>query len=378
MEFKIKTLELQTIFNKLSNTIRVGDDNFSSMVMIEAQESILRFRATDGSTVLVIDADKDQMEILSEGNLLLRFKDIKNYVSKFVPLVDNYGTESFHFIHNAAESVVKCVTVFPSAKPSYRKLKLTTFNAEGYPASVKPFEGAQLILNSEILKRGIGRVLHCINPGEIRKSMTGVCVTITTDRIVFVGTNGMKLVEFMLPINAEIEKESYIISYSVASTLKAILDEDAQVFIKFEGRYMYVRSNNIYLIGTLILGETYPNYKAFLKGGKIIGLPRLDLYDSVKTVLDVLDPEDNSRLSLRFSGNTIELKSDKAEFVQTVDNTCTQDVDVDVNGLYFESLLKDFATESVDICHDVGTNYMVFRSPDDPDHSALLTVVKRR
>jgi len=378
MEFKIKTFELQTIFNKLANIVRVGDDNFSSMVMIEAHEGVLRFRATDGSTVLVIDADKEQIEIMSDGNLLLKFKDIKSYVSKFVPLVDNYGTEDFHFIHNATDSVVKCVTMFPSTKPSYRKLKLVVFNSEGYPVSVKPFEGAQIILNSEILKRGIGRVIHCINPGEIRKSMTGVCVTITTDKIVFVGTNGMKLVEFMLPINAEIEKESYIISFNVASTLKAILDEDAQVFIKFEGKYIYVRSNNIYLIGTLILGETYPNYKAFLKGGKIIGLPRLDLYDSVKTVLDVLDPEDNSRLSLKFSGTTIELKSDKAEFVQNVNNECTEAVDVDVNGTYLESLLRDFATESIDVCHDVGTNYMVFKSPDDPDHNALLTIVKRR
>jgi DNA polymerase III sliding clamp (beta) subunit (PCNA family) len=128
----------------------------------------------------------------------------------------------------------------------------------------------------------------------------------------------------------------------------------------------------------LILGETYPNYKAFLKGGRIIGLPRLDLYDSVKTVMDVLDPEDNNRLSLKFQGDSIILKSDKAEFVQNVGETCAQDMDIDVNGVYFESLLKDFATESIDICHDAGTNYMVFRSPNNPDHNALLTIVKRR
>jgi DNA polymerase III sliding clamp (beta) subunit (PCNA family) len=371
-------MELQTIFNKLSNVIRVGDDNFSSMVMIESKDGLLRFKASDGSTALLINAMDGNYEIINPGKLLLKFRDVRGYISKFTPLIDNYGTESFHFIVDGDEAVIKSTTMFPSSKPSYRKLKLSVFSPEGYPANVKEFEDAQVILNSEILRRGISKVIHCINPGEIRKSMTGVCVTITTDKIVFVGTNGMKLVEFKLPIIATIENESYIFSYTVASTLKAILDEDAQVFIKFEGRCIYVKSNNIYLIGALILGETYPNYKAFLNGDMVVGMPRLDLYDSVRTVMDVLDPEDNSRLSVRFADNSVTLKSDKAEFDQNISETCASNVDIDVNGTYFESLLRDFAGDHVDIYYSAGNNYVVFRATDNPDHSALLTVVKRR
>jgi DNA polymerase III sliding clamp (beta) subunit (PCNA family) len=378
MEFKINTLELQTIFNKLSNVVRLNDDNFAAMVMIESKDDGLRFKASDGSTTLVIDATQGSYDLIDSGKLLLKFRDVRGYISKFNPLVDNFGTENFHFISTPDEAFVKSVTMFPSAKPSYRKLKLSVFNPEGYPVSTKAFEDAQVILNSEILKRGISKVLHCINPGEIRKSMTGVCVTITSDKVVFVGTNGMKLVEFKLPINASIENESYIFSYNTATTLKSILDEDAQVFIKFEGRYVYVKSNNFYLIGTLILGETYPNYKAFLNGDRIVGIPRLDLYDSVRTVMDVLDSEDNSRLSIRFADNALILKSDKADFVQAIQEKCESSVDIDVNGTYFESLLKDFAGELVDIHYSVGNNYIVFRAADNPDHSALLTIVKRR
>ncbi len=379
MEFKINVFELQTIFSKLSHVVRMTEGNFTSMIMVESKDGGVVFKATDGTNILMITAQSDQCELISEGKTLLKFADVRNYVMRFVPLVDTYGTKEFHVIANDAESMIKSTTTFPSGKPSHRRLKLATFNADGYPAIVKSFDEAQLVMNSNVFKRGIGRVLHCINPNEVRKAMTGVCVTLMDDKIVFAGTNGIKLADFEFPINADIHHKSYIFSYNFASTLRNVLDDDAQVFMKLdEGRFGYVKSNNIYMIGNLIVGDSFPDYKNMFELTNVVSVPRLDFYDSVRTVLDVLDTEDNSRLSINISGNQLSLKSTKSEFTQEFDAEFETSLDVDVNGLFFESLLKDFIGSTIELWFSPSANYIVMRSSESPNHTALITLVKRR
>lgn len=374
MEFKIFVDDLQNIMSRLSNVVRINDDGITSMMMIEANDG-LKFKATDGS--VNINITSEQCEIIEKGKALVRFKDVKGYVMKFIPLIEDYGTKDFHFIIDEESGVIKTKTHFQSGKPSYRKLKFEVFSSETYPI-VKGFDDPQLIVNSNILKRGIARVLHCINPGEVRKAMTGLCVTIEEERIVFVGTNGVKLAEFEMEINADITKKSYILSYNFASTLRNVLDDDAQVFMKFEGSHVYVKSNTIYMIGGLIIGESYPDYKPMFDLNKMVQFPRVDFTDSVHSVMDVLDPEDNNRLSLKFEGSSLTLKNDRVESTQEFDVPFETTIDVDVNGEFLDSILRDFIGENLEIHFREGNNYIVFKSPENVKHTALLTVVKRR
>lgn len=374
MEFKIPVEELQSIVARLSNVIKMNEEGITSMVMIEVGDGV-KFKATDGSVNLIVDSD--QCEIVNRGKALVQFKDIKGYISKFVPLVDDYGTKDFHFIVENSAGLIKTKTQFQSGKPSYRRLKFKIFNNETYP-TVKPFDEAQLIINSSILKRGIDKVMHCVNPGEVRKSITGLNVTIKDGGIVFAGTNGVKLAEFEMDINADIEKSSYIFRYNFATILRAVLDDDAQVFMKFEGRHVYIKSNNMYIVGSLIINESYPNYKPMFELEKVITFPSLDFSDSVHTVMDVLDPEDNSRLSIVFDGSNLTLRNDVVESVQDFNAPFAADLDIDVNGEFLDSILRDFTSEKLELHFTEGNNYIVFKSPDSDKHTALLTVVKRR
>ncbi len=374
MQFRILVDDLQNIISRLSNVVRINEESITGMMLIEVGDDV-KFKATDGSVSISIKGE--HCEIVDKGKALVRFRDIKGYIMKFVPLIEDYGTKDFHFITDQNGGVIKTKTCFQSGKPSYRKLKFEIFNSEIYPI-IKGFDDPQLIVNSEILKRGIGRVLHCINPSEVRKAITGLSVTITGNKIIFAGTNGVKLAEFEMDINADIDKKSHIFSYNFASILRNVLDDDAQVFMKFEGRYIYVKSNNIYLIGSLIIGESYPDYKPMFTLDKIIRFPRVDFADSVHAIMDVLDPEDNSRLTLNFNDNTLTLKNDRVESVQEFEEIFGANIDIDVNGEFLDSILKDFFGEQLEIHFTKGNNYIVFRSPENTKHTALLTVVKRR
>jgi len=374
MEFKIPVEELQSIVARLSTVVKMNEDDVTGMVMIDVSDDI-KFKTTDGSINLVIT--NNQCEIISTGKTLLKFRDVNGYISKFVPLVDGYGTKDFHFVVDGPEGLIKAKTYFQSDKPSYRRLRFEIFKSDIYP-SVKAFDEAQLILNSSILKRGIGKVMHCINPGDVRRSITGVNVIIKDNGIVFAGTNGIKLAEFELDINADIENSSYIFKYGFASVLRSVLDDDAQVFMKFEGRHAYIKSNDVYLIGSLIINESYPNYKPMFELDKVITFPRLDFYDSVHTVMDVLDPEDNHRLTVTFTDNKWLLKNDVVESAQEFDEPFESNLDIDINGEFLDSILQGFTSEKLELHFTDGNNYIVFKSPDSDKHTALLTLVKRR
>jgi DNA polymerase III sliding clamp (beta) subunit (PCNA family) len=371
MEFKILVDEMQSVLSRLSHVVRLNEEGPTSMIMMEAGDE-LEFKATDGSTSLVIT---NEAEIIKKGKALIRFRDIKGYVGKFVPLMEDYGTKYFHFVVEDGKGSIKTKTQFPSRKPVYKNLKVQTFK-DSFPA-VKGFEDPDIILNSVILKKGINKVLHCVNSDEVRRALTGVNVTIDTGRVVFAGANGVKLAEFGFDTVADIERKSYILSYGLASILRAIIDDDAQVFIKFEGRYAYVKANNVYIVGGLIINESYPDYKAMFELTNVLRIPRLDFSDTVNTVMDVLDPEDNRRLSITFSGNSLTLKNDRVDTTQDFGEPFGHDLDIDVNGEYLDSVLRDFTGTMIEVHFTEGNNYIVFKG-DDENHTALLSVVKRR
>ncbi len=374
MEFRIPVDELQGVLSRLSNVVKVNENDITGQFLIEVGEEV-KFKASDGKVTLIETAE--ECEIVEKGKVLLRLRDVKGYLMKFIPLVEGYGTGDFRFVVTDDVGMIKTKTSFPSGKPAYKTLKFEIFKADTFRA-IKPFGEAQLIVNSNILKHGINRVLHCVNPAEVRTAITGVSITVREDKIIFAGTNGVKLSEFELDINADIVQEAKILTYSMASILRNVLDDDAQVFVIFDGRYIYVKSNNIYISGGLIISEEYPNYKSMFELTKIIKFPRIDFTDTIHSVMDVLDPEDNHRLTLNFAGNVLNIKNDRVESTEEFDDIFDADLDVDVNGEFLDSLLHDFMGEHMEIHFTEGNNYIVMKSSGSDKHTALLTLVKSR
>jgi len=374
MEFKIPVEELQNIVTKLANVIKINNDDVAGMVYIKADDG-LEFSGTNGYVNVTINAN--EYEIIDKGKSLCKFADIKGYLMRFASLVEGYGTESFHFIVGEDEGAIKTKTLFQDSKPSYKTLKFELYNPAMYPAA-KPFGEAQFILNSNILKQGIDKVLHCIDPTEIRNSLKGLSVVIDNNEMTFAGTNGVRLVENVIDVSVDVKQGTYLFKHDLSIVLRSVLDDDSQVFISIEGRYIYLKSNNIYITGSLIIGESYPDYKTMFGYKKTISFPRVDFTDTIFTIQDVLDPEDNNRITLNFNENKLLIKNDRVEATQEFDGNFEAELDIDVNGVFLASLLKDFIGKDLELRFVPENNYLTFVSKDDDKHTALLTVVLRR
>lgn len=376
MDFVIPVQAFQNIIRKMGYILKTTEDDVSSMMLIEALEDKIRFSGTDKDVHMVIYTR--DCTIAEKGKCLLQLRDINAYIQKFVPLSEGVGTESFRIVTNTKEGFIKTKTTFPSGKPSYRSLTFKLFEPQ-LLQPIKEFQDAQLIVNSDIILEGLNKILHCVDPSEIRRALSGLYVSIDGDKITFAGTNGVKLSETQLPITADIRQSIHILKYSMALAMKLVLDTNAQAFIKFEDRTLYVRCNDIYLAGNLILNETYPDYQSTLKNySSIITMPRYDLIDTVSAANSVLDKEDNNRLTMKFDGNTLTLKNDKLEAVHEFDYKFDHTLDMDVNGAFLLQILMDFVGSNLEICFNDGSKPVIFRVKDNPSHTSLLMPLRRR
>ena len=373
MEFKVAVDKLQYVFSKLASIVKISDTGVAGMVMVQADKD-LEFTASNGKENLIIDSI--EAEIIQTGKIVFRFSDIKKYIVKYNSLVDGCGTEKFHFIKKDGGMVIKSKTIFNNSKPSYRKFEFQLFNkdAQSFP-KIPLFDNSQFIINSSILKKGISTVLHCINPSEVRTAMQGLYIKITQNKIVFVGTNGIKLTKYSIPLETE-GNGSYILTYSFVTLMKTILDNDAQVFIKFDDNQIFVKSNGMYIVGGLMINEEYPDYNALLNFENTIKMDNAGFYDIIHSQSDLLNDVDNNRLAVKFAGNKLCIKSDVFEATQDFDTPFDCELDVDFNGKFLDSMLSFFSGE-IEVCFTNESNYVVFRSVENPEHNALLTVLKR-
>lgn len=377
MDFTISVQAFQNVIKKMGYIIKSAEDGVTSMLLVEAfTDNKIRFSGTDKDVHMVINTS--DCSVSEKGKCLLQLRDINAYVQRFMPLSDGAGTENFRIITNDREGVIKTKTTFPSGKPSYRYLTFKLFETE-LLQPVKEFQDAQLIINSDIILEGLNKILHCVDPSEIRRALSGLYISIDDNKITFAGTNGVKLSEAQLPIVADIRQSAHILKHSMALAMKLVLDSNAQVFMSFEDRAVYIRCNDIYLVGGLIMNETYPNYREALKNySNIITMPRYDLIDTISAANSVLDKEDNNRLTMCFNGNKLTLKNDKLEAIHEFDYEFEHTLDVDINGAFLLQILMDFVGPNLEICFIDGLKPIIFRIKDNPDHTALLMPLRRR
>jgi len=237
-----------------------------------------------------------------------------------------------------------------------------------------------LIVESKVLKEGISTVLPCVNPGDIRIELSGIYIKIDNDKMTFVGTNGIKLIEYILPINSDIASKEFILQYKSAKDLLKILVPKQDASMIFADKTILFKCNDNVITGRLITDKKFPNYKAFLEAcDRVITIPRKDFTSSVKNVIALLDICDNYRLTLEAKGKTFNLKSDgKIRVEHLLDHELEHQLDVDVNGEFLLSLLNKIPGDNLDICFMEGKNFIIFREQGNDNLTSLLSIVRRK
>ncbi len=172
MDFSIETKELQKVVRLLGVTAKVNAPDFSGQVLLEATEdNRVLFVSNNNSTAITLLSDKVQVN--SPGSAVVLYGKIKSFVAAFTPWNGEYGTKDVHFVHDGSGVGLFVESIHENGKKSKGKLRLDSFKDMRLQRP-KPFGESNFILNSNIFKKEVGKIVYAIDASEQRAINQGM------------------------------------------------------------------------------------------------------------------------------------------------------------------------------------------------------------
>lgn len=378
MKFTIGTEPLQRALKVLGVVVKANAVDASGRVLVEATESEVRLLSNNGLTAIIFTtADVD---VATPGTASIAFNKLKSFAMSFRPWDGISGVKNFLFSSLERNVKVSVDNVYEDGKSSKGSLTLPGFN----PALIsKPVEFGKpsFTMNSTTFMKAINKVLYAINPQVDLNfaALQGMNMNFDKNSICFVGCDGKVLSEYQ-DINKTDKKEGSInLQYEFFMGLKRLVNDDVQLFWEVSGNRVAVKFEDIVFIGRTIIGHDYPNYRPALEEYKSKVIFSKDfLMTSLEPFSDVLDPEDNFRLTFEIKDKLIRFYNDYTKIETEQDIEGGFDFSVDVNGKFLISSIDAIRDENIWIKFSDEKGALIFDSVSDNKQKALIKPLIKR
>lgn len=246
MEFKLNTKDFEKVLSQLIPVVPTSTPLYSAEhFLLIVRDNLLTIYATDlnisyHSTIPVISPDE---------------------ISVAVPAKLLYDT-----VRNLPDSDIKITVEDSGHKLTIHtdtgKFVLTYLDASEFPKFPHFDPVVNFTINGKRLKKALEFTEVAYAKDEQRLAMTGVLFDIKPDKIVFVSTDGHKLVKYTCTdIATEIDTKIIIPGKSVNILSKLLDDKDVQVAV---GNQMVKFEINGNVFTTRLIDDTYPNYEGVI------------------------------------------------------------------------------------------------------------------
>lgn len=377
MHFSIETSELQRIVRLLGVVAKVNIFDFTGQILIEAnQDNTVLFTANNGSTTITIPTDK--VKINTPGSVTILYSKMKGFINSFSLWNDSHGTKEFSFISDGNNLNILVNTVHENGKKSKGKLKLRCFN-DMRLQKPKPFDKTSFILNSNIFKKIVAKIIYAVDSNEARVYIQGINISFEDNEIYFVGTNGLTLSEYKIKQSNNLVGTNYVLKYDFVMGLRRTLTEETQIFFEIDGQSVKAKFDNVVFSGRLVVGHDYPEYKPVLeKFTDTVVVNKEALMGVLSPLIDLLDSEDNNRLSLEIKDRKIALFNDNARFDCDFDVDHDGDFEIDINGKFLYSTIDAINDDKILIKFTDELGVLIFDSGNFEDQKSLITPIRKR
>ncbi|MCR5180740.1 MAG: DNA polymerase III subunit beta [Bacteroidaceae bacterium] len=288
MKFKVSSAAL---FSRLTSINRVLNSKNSFPILdcflFEIQDSKMSITASDSETTLVTSLELIQSS--EDARFCIKAKTIQDSL-KEIP--DQPITLKVDFD-----------TMEVKGEYQNGSFKIMGERADEYPAPHSmDGESNSFEIRQDILLAGINQSLFATADDEIRPVMTGIYFDFTPENLVFVGTDGRKLVRKKdFTIHSE-NQVGFILPKKPATILKGILSKsDAAVQLTFNDKQAVLKSSDFTLTCLLIDGR-YPNYNSVIPKNNPYQarIDRASLVSALKRVLVFCD-QSTAQVKMAFS-----------------------------------------------------------------------------
>ena len=378
MDFTIGTEELHRIVKLFGVTVRANALDNTGRILIEATDIGVEFVANNNSTAMTYFSYDSKIK--STGVTSITYSKIKSFVSSFAPWDGTAGSKNFRFKKAEKTTSIFVDNTYENGKVSKGKLRLTNYN----PALVtrpEPFGTANFTLNSTIFRLATNKVLYAINPNTDAAiaALQGMNVSFDDDHIYFAGSDGCVLSEFRVKNTSDRSDGNLTLGYDFIMGLRRLLNDDMQLLWEIKGNRVSVRSENLTFSGRLIIGHEYPDYQQVLtKFTDHVNLNKDVLMGFLTPFLDVLDPDDNYRLTFEIKDKLVRVSNDQADVEVEQDITGGLDFIIDVNGKLMMQSVETIKDDHVLMKFSNDSSPIIFDSSTFEDQKSLITPLTRR
>lgn len=306
--------------------------------LFELQGNQLKITAADTETRMITSIEVSEIEgngrfAVPSKNLLESLKELPEQPVTFD--INDHSLEMFIYYENG-------------------KYNFIAQNGDEYPQS-KPLneDAVKLTLSASDLLTGISRTIFASGDDELRPVMNGVFFDIFPGSMIFVASDGHKLVRFKNAGITGSEKASFILPKKPANLLRTVLPrEDGQVVVSFDSNNAYITMDRFVIVCRLIEGR-YPNYNGVIPQDnpyKVI-IDRVNFLNALKRV-SVFSNPGNSLIKLNLSVNSIFISAQDIDFSTSAEETvaCIYEgvsMNIGFKGTYLIEILNNIPSEEV-------------------------------
>lgn len=378
MDFKISTNSIQRASKVLGVVVRANALDATGRVLIEAKNNTVTFMSNNGSTAITFVAH--DVEIEDEGVVAITYSKIKSFVSSFKPWDEESGTKSFHFVADDRNTTIIVDSVYASGKLAKGELSLTNFNS-ALVTRPPTFEEESFVLNSTIFRAATSKVLYAINPQTDfnQPALQGMNIKFDEDSIFFAGSNGVVLSEYQVKNVSNLNEGNVTLQYDFIMGLRRILSDDMQLSWEIKGNRVSIKFDEIVYTGRRIIGHEFPDYKGALEDyTDHLNLNKEFLMNSLYPFSDVLDPEDNFRVTFEIKDKILRIFNSQAKVEAEQDITGGLDYSVDLNGKQMIQTIEAIKDDNILFKFGGESNFAIFDSSHFEDQKALISPIKQR
>jgi DNA polymerase III sliding clamp (beta) subunit (PCNA family) len=379
MEFKVSTSSLQRAIKVLGVVIRVNALDATGRVLIEAKDGRVVFMANNGTTSLTFIAE--DVEVITQGVAAIVYNKIKSFVSSYKPWDGETGAKSFEFVSEEKTTTITVDHFYSEEKSSKGELVLTNFN----PALItRPhaFEEESFSLNSTIFRAASTKIMYAINPqlDFNQAALQGMNIQFDTDNIFFAGSDGVVLSEYQVKNVSDKIDGNITLQYDFIMGLRRLISDDIMLSWEIKGNRVSIKFGEIIFTGRRIVGHEFPNYKPALEDYiDHITLNKEFLMSSLYPFSDVLDPEDNFRLTFEINDKVLRIYNKQAKVEAELDNIVGGlNYAVDLNGKHLIQTVEAIKDDNILFKFGGEQDFAIFDSSHFEDQKALISSIRRR
>ena len=262
------------------------------------------------------------------------------------------------------------------------RYRLAGENATDFPTIAPIQEGISVDIPSEVLKRAIGQALIAASNNELRPAINGVYVDFREQGVIFVSTDGHRLVRYTRSDIGVATQRPFIIPRKTLTLFNALLQsENRPVKIAFDDLYIYFQLPNFSMISRLI-DERYPDYENVIPAHNPskLTINRLDLINSLRRIA-IYANKTTYQVKLGLSGSTLQVFSEDFEFSNEASEQLPceyegEPIEIGFNAKFLIEVLSNVPSDEVEMRFSDSTKpCLIFPKEKEEGEDMLLLIM---